>query len=83
MDTSNEKNKLLLAIIAVGIIVGMVGFGYQMFEYNNRAVESSSNVDFPDDEPSSGPWIKNTGSNLCPILLEQRFDANESHYRCL
>ena len=81
--SSNDKNKFLVVAIAIVIIGGMTAFGYQMYEHNSRAVEFSSSIDFPDNEDSSGEWIKNTGSNLCPILLEQRFDSNESHYRCL
>ena len=80
--SNNDKNKFLLTAIAVIIIGGMAAFGYQMYEHNSRVVESSR-IDIPDNEGSSGDWIKYTGSNSCPIFVEQRFDANKSHYRCM
>ena len=83
MSSSNEKNKFLIPLVIVIIVGGMTAFGYQMYEHNNRAIEASNNIDFPDDKETTREWIKNDGANICPILLEQRFDENESHYRCL
>ena len=84
MTTSNkDKNKLLLTTIAAIVIGGMVAFGYQMYLHNSRVIEEFTSVDIPDDEEPSSQWMKYTGSETCPIFVEQRFDANKSHYICM
>lgn len=80
---NNDKNNLVITITAFVVIAGMIAFGYQMYEHNTRVIEQSTSVDVPDNEDSSDEWIKNTGSNPCPILAEQKFDSNKSHYRCM
>ena len=80
---TNNKNSMVIAIAAVIIIGGMVSVGYKMFEHNSRVVEQFTSIDVPDNEESFGDWIKYTGSNPCPGLVEQRFDANKSHYMCM
>ena len=74
---------MIITIAAIIIIGGMAGFGYQMYEHNTRVVQQSSSIDIPDNEDSTKQWIKNTGSNSCPPLVEQRFDSNRSHYICM
>ena len=65
------------------IVGGMAAFGYQMYEHNNRVIERTSSIDIPDYEETAGEWTRYTGSNPCPVLVEQRFDANKSHYICI
>ena len=81
--SNNDKNNFLIPAIAIVIIGGMAAFGYQMYIHNNNTVEQISSIDIPDYEDSSGKWIKNNGSNSCPISVEQRFDSNKSHYICI
>ena len=81
--SNNDKNSFLIVAIAVVIIGGMAAFGYQMYVHNNRVIEQFTSIDIPDYEDSFGEWVKNTGSNSCPNLVEQRFDANKSHYMCM
>lgn len=77
------RNNYLVIITAVIVIGGMAGFGYQFYEHNSRVAQEISSIDVPDDEISSERWIKNDGSNSCPLLAEQRFDSNNSHYTCI
>ena len=80
---SNDKNTVLLTLAAIIIIGEMGGFGYQMYEHNKRVTELASSIDIPDNKLLAGEWIKYDVSNPCPILVEQRFDSNKSHYMCM
>ena len=84
MSKSNkQKNTFLLTIIAFVIIGGMAAFGYQMYIHNSSTVEQISSIDIPDKQGTTGKWIKNNGTNICPLFVEQRFDENKSHYICV
>ena len=83
MDRNKNKNNFLVTAAAIIIIGGLAGFGYQFYEHNNRVVQEFSSIDIPDHEETVDNWIKYTGSNPCPVLVEQRFDANKSHYICM
>ena len=83
MVNPSNKNNLFVSLAAIIIIGGVAGFGYQMYEHNSRAAHEISSIDIPDNQESTDKWIKYTGSNSCPMLVEQRFDANGSHYVCV
>ena len=77
------QDRFVISITIIIVIGGMTAAIFQMLDHNNRVIERTTSIDIPDYEETLGEWTKYDGSQTCPGLVEQRFDANKSHYICM